>query len=104
MPSKHKTKNVQELVFEEAMRLHEVKPDHELLKYAFGSSDKSVREAFISRFGNPSISKQDQLLAPAPMYTFTMYYLALREACKDPEKPIVVVHCGIAISEDEIPY
>ncbi|MEI8097022.1 MAG: hypothetical protein WCG73_02870 [Candidatus Moraniibacteriota bacterium] len=104
MSDSSESEDGQFLAFREAKKLYGLKPDHELMKYALDAGNDTVWEEFISRFGKPGISRQAQSSEPAMAYTYAQYFLALREACKDTEKPIVVVHCGIAISEDEIPY
>lgn len=80
------------LSIREVKRLYSLKPDHELIRYSLETGDDAVWEEFIKRFGKPGISRKDQSSAPALAYTYTMYCIALHEACEDPEKVIVVNH------------
>ena len=82
----------QALAYEEAAKLHAMKPDHELLKYALRPDNEIVWGEFIARFGKPGLSREDQKAAPAVAYLYAKYFITLREACADPEKPIVVNH------------
>lgn len=82
----------QALAYEEAAKLHAMKPDHELLRYALRPDNDEVYEEFIARFGKPGLTREQQRTAPAVAYLYAKYYLALREACADQEKQIVGSH------------
>lgn len=105
------------LSIREAKRLYGIKPDHELMKYSLETGDDAVWEEFLNRFGKPGISRQTQASAPALAYTYAMYCIALREACEDPEKVIVVNHQPVhkaaamtaanhrhSIRDEDVPY
>ncbi len=81
-----------ELAFTEALKLRKMKPDHELLKYVIHPDDDAVWEEYMNRFGKPGISREQRSSSPALGYVYAKYYLALREACADPEKEIIVSH------------
>lgn len=81
-----------ELAFAEAHKLHKLKPDHELLRYVLHPDDDAVWEEYMNRFGKPGISREQRSASPAMGYVYAKYYCALREACEDPEKEIIVSH------------
>ncbi len=81
-----------ELAFTEALKLRKMKPDHELLRYVIHPDDDAVWEEYMNRFGKPGISQEQRSSSPAMGYVYAKYYLALREACADPEKEIIVSH------------
>ena len=82
--------NAQSLAYEEAGRLHAIKPDHPLLKYALWPDDDVVWEEFIARFGKPGISRDVQRSAPAVAYLYAQYWVALRQARAEIDGPIPV--------------
>lgn len=81
-----------ELAFMEAQKLRKMKPDHELLRYVLHPDDDAVWEEYMNRFGKPGISPEQRSTSPAMGYVYAKYYCALREACADPEKEIIVSH------------
>lgn len=81
-----------ELAFLEAQKLHKLKPDHELLRYVIHPDDDAVWEEYMNRFSKPGISHEQRSTSPAMGYVYAKYYLALREACEDPEKETIVSH------------
>ncbi len=82
----------QALAIQEARRLHAIKPDHELLRYLTQADRDDVWEDFMWRFGAPGLTREKRGSYPAMAYVYAMYFLALKEACEDPEKAIVVNH------------
>ena len=81
-----------ERAFMGAQRLRKMKPDHELLRYVLHPDDDAVWEEYMNRFGKPGINPEQRSTSPAMGYVYAKYYCALREACADPEKEIIVSH------------
>jgi len=45
-----------------------------------------------AKFGKPGFSCEAKRAAPALAYMYAMYWVALREANKDPEKEVLINH------------
>lgn len=75
------------LALEQAYKLREIDPDHELLRFfAQGGKDDDVWEEFQKRFGKPEISKEIRSSVPAQAYFYVQYFIALRDANESFEK------------------
>lgn len=82
--------DAQDLAFEAAVRLHAPCPQHELLRYFL--YPQKYWEGFLERFGRPGATPEEQASKEGLEYVYAKWFLALREACMDPEKEIVVTH------------
>lgn len=60
-----------------AMRLHEVSPKHDLLKFMFNANDNGVWEEFQTRFGKPGSQNGNRGSEPAIAYCLTQYLLTV---------------------------
>jgi|GEM_PF-4129209 len=108
----------QRLAYEEARKLFQRKPDHELLRYALHPDDDGIWDEFITRFGKPGLSRDAQRAYPAIAYLYAKYWIALSDACANPEKVIMVDQSPMraptavpftpvgsySITDDDIPY
>jgi hypothetical protein len=80
------------LVYVAARQLYVIKPDHKLLRYVTQVDDDAVWEEFMTRFGKPDNTRQDNESSPGMAYIYAMYFLALEEACRNPDQEIIVHH------------
>lgn len=90
------------LAYELATELLAKKPKHPLLRYLLWLDDEVVYEDFVTMFGKPGLTRDQQRMAPAIAYMFAKYCVALREACENPDTTIVVHHN--TSDDDDIPY
>lgn len=65
--------------FEEAAKLKEKKPDHDLLRYADCAQDNTVWNEFLARFGPPGLTKGERETYPALAHAYEQYCLALQQ-------------------------
>lgn len=82
--------DAQDLAFEAAVRLHVLCPQHKLLCYFLYPA--KYWEAFLERFGKPGTTPEEQASKEGLEYVYAKWFLALHEACMNPEKEIVVSH------------
>lgn len=95
------------LVLGAYQKLQGLKPGHELLKYLLfdGRDEYLVTEyfaEFADRFGKPDTPPDRRRGYRWNTYALAKYFLALEEACQDPEKVIVVSHKSSF--DDDIPF
>ncbi len=72
----------QELCFEEARKLYNLCPDHELLRYFKEANSDAVWEEFMLRFAKPGLTREQMRAYPSMAWIYAGYFLALRAACK----------------------
>lgn len=80
------------MTYEAAGKLFDISQGHELLRYAFNEEDDQVQREFRERFGIPDTTDQVRKTPRGMIYAHIQYQMALCEACKDPEKEVMVNH------------
>ena len=87
------------LALEQACILHNIKPNHHLLRYVTFSDNDATWEEFVAKFGKPGITREEKRSAPAVAYMYAQLYLSLRDACENPDAEIVFHHAATELDE-----
>ena len=80
MSGNHEVEDDVFLALEEAKHLRAKDPTHDLLRYIEHAEDQAVWENFLTRFGQPDLSREERQTYTAMASVYTTYANALRDA------------------------